>query len=249
MKVRNIGWVVLSLWSPSAFAAAINLGAASSFAVLAGSTVTNTGPSTIYGSLGVSPGSAITGFPPGLVSGGTLHAADAVVLQAQSDLTTACNAAAGQLGGIDLSGQHLGGLTLTPGIYGFAASAQSTGTLTLDALGDPNAIFVFQMGSTLTTASNSTIAFISGGQDGSLYWQVGSSAALGTGTAFAGSILALTSITLNTAASIDCGRALARNGAVTMDSNGVYMGRATTEREPVAGTGAAALFPSLGPLR
>lgn len=196
----------------------IQLGAAESFAVLGASTVTNTGPSVISGDLGVSPGSAITGFPPGTVLG-TIHAADAVAAQAQASLTTAYNEAAGLTPTQSLTDINLGGLTLTPGVYFFASSAQLTGTLTLDALGDPNALFVFQIGSTLTTASNSSVVYINGGQGGNTFWQVGSSATLGTFTMFQGNILALTSITLNTGATIGCGRALAQNGAVTLDSN------------------------------
>jgi hypothetical protein len=205
----------------------INLGNATPFAVLAGSTVTNTGPTVITGNLGVSPGSAITGFPPGLVIG-TIHSADAVAAQAQSSLTTAYNVAAGLSPTSTLTGQDLGGLTLTPGVYFFSSSAQLTGTLTLDAQGDPNAVFVFQIGSTLTTASNSAVVFSNGGQGLNTFWQVGSSATLGTTTAFTGNILALTSITLDTGANIGCGRALAQNGAVTLDSNLVSIGTLTS---------------------
>jgi hypothetical protein len=193
---------------------------ANSFAVLGASTVTNTGPTIVGGNLGVSPGAAITGFPPGLVlAPGTIHAADAVALQAQTEVTTAFNVLAALPPNASLTGQDLGGLTLTPGVYNFATSAQLTGTLTLDGQGDPNARFVFQIGSTLTTASSSRVIFVNGAQDDEVYWQVGSSATLGTSTQFAGNIVALTSITLNTNASIVCGRALARNGAVTLDSN------------------------------
>ena len=201
----------------------ITLGTAGNFAVLAGSTVTNTGPSFIDGGdVGVSPGSAITGFPPGgVVPPYTMHAADAVATQAQSDLTIAYDAAAGLSRTQDLTGQDLGGLTLVPGVYSFSSSAQLTGTLTLDAQGDPNAQFVFQIGSTLTTASLSSVRTINGGSTPgcTVFWQVGSSATLGTHTAFQGHILALTSITLNTGASILDGSALARNGAVTLDTD------------------------------
>lgn len=196
------------------------LGSAQSFAVLGGSTVTNTGPTLVTGDLGVWPGTAITGFPPGVVNG-TIHASDAVAHQAQNDVTIAYNALAGMAPNQALTGTDLGGLTLTPGVYFFASSAFLTGTLTLDAMGDPNAMFVFQMGSTLITASNSAVATINGADGCNIYWQVGSSATLGTGTSFEGNILALTSITLTTGANILDGRALARNGAVTMDSNAI----------------------------
>jgi hypothetical protein len=203
-------------------ATAPDLGVAKSFAVLGGSTVTNTGGTVVNGDLGVWPGLAITGFfPPGIVvPPGTIHAGDAVAQQAQSDVTTAYNALTGQACNTDLTGQDLGGLTLTPGVYCFSSSAGLTGILTLNALGDPNAVWVFKIGSTLTTASGSSVAFINGGQSCNVFWQVGTSATLGTTTAFAGNILALASITLNNGASLN-GRALARNGAVTMDTNTV----------------------------
>ncbi|HTG35897.1 MAG TPA: IPTL-CTERM sorting domain-containing protein [Thermoanaerobaculia bacterium] len=193
----------------------------STFAVLGGSTVTNTDtPTTVNGNLGVSPGSAVTGFPPGIVTGGTIHAADAVAAQAQTELTTVYNSLANTPCDTDLTGQNLGGLTLTPGVYCFSTSAQLTGTLTLDAQGNPNALFIFQIGSTLTTASTASVLLINGGSDCGIYWQVGSSAILGTGTSLRGSIVALASITLNTGASVS-GRVLARNGAVTLDNSNV----------------------------
>jgi len=202
-------------------AKAQSLGTAGDFAVLGGSRVTNTGASVVSGDLGVWPGSAITGFPPGIVvPPGTTHADNAVAEQAQSDLTTAYNSLAGMACNTNLTGQDLGGLTLTPGVYCFSSSAQLTGTLTLDAQGNGNALFVFQMGSTITTASNSSVLLTNGGQACNVFWQVGSSATLGTATAFVGNILALTSITLTTGADVS-GRALARNGAVTMDTNKV----------------------------
>lgn len=196
------------------------LGTSASFAVLGGSAVTNTGSSVLNGDLGVAPLTAITGFPPGVLNG-TLHTADAVALQAQSDVTAAYNSLAGQLPCTDLTGQDLGGLTLISGIYCFAASAQLTGNLTLDAAGNSAAVFVFQIGSTLTTASNSSVQVINSGTGCNIYWQVGSSATLGTTTAFQGNILALTDITLNTGAIVSPGRVLARNGAVTLDTNTV----------------------------
>jgi Ice-binding-like len=195
----------------------------SSFAVLAGSTVTNTAtPTVVNGNLGVSPGSAVTGFPPGTVVGGSIHAADAVAAAAQAQLTTLYNNLATAACNTNLTGQDLGGKTLTPGVYCFASSAQLTGTLTLDAQGDPNAVFIFQIGSTLTTASAASVLLINGASSCGVFWQIGSSATLGTGTALAGSVVALTSITLNTGASVS-GRTLARNGAVTLDDSTVSL--------------------------
>jgi Ice-binding-like len=219
------GLLALALAS-SAQAQTVSLGTTGSFAVLGGSTVTNTGPSVINGDLGVSPGTAVTGFPPGIVNG-TIHAADAVALQAQSDLTTAYNDAAGRACNTVLTGQDLGGLTLTPGVYCFATSAQLTGTLILNAQGNADAVFIFQIGSTLTTASNSTVSLINGAQSCNIFWQVGSSATLGTTTMFRGNILALTSNTAATGATVD-GRLLARNGAVTLDNNVVTRAQCAT---------------------
>lgn len=222
-KIRFLLAIILAGCPLQAMASPIDLGTAGNFAVLAGTTVTNTGPTVIDGgNVGVSPGTAITGFPPGTVVPPFItESANAATLQAQNDLTTAYNAAAGLAPTQDLTGQNLGGLTLLPGVYFFSSSAQLTGTLTLDDLGDPNAQFVFQIGSTLTTASNSSVVSINGGPmpGCTVFWQVGSSATLGTGTAFEGHILALTSITMNTGATMLDGSALARNGAVTLDSN------------------------------
>ena len=204
-----------------------SLGAAESFAVAAGSTVTNTGPTSIVGNLGVSPGSAVTGFPPGVVVGGTIHAANATALAAQTSITTAYNALAAQSCTQTLTGTDLGGLILTPGVYCFATSAQLTGTLTLNAQGNPSAVFIFKIGSTLTTASSASVQMTNGGSPCNVFWQVGSSATLGTTTSFLGSILALTSITLTTGANVT-GRALARNGAVTLDSNVVSASACST---------------------
>ena len=233
-------------------AIAPDLGTAGSFAVLGGSAVTNTGPSVINGSLGVWPGTAISGFPPGIVvPPGTTHASDAVAQQAQNDVTTAYNALAGQACDTNLTGQDLGGQTLTPGAYCFDTSAQLTGALTLDAQGNPDSVFVFQIGSTITTASNSSVVMINSGSGCNVFWKVSSSATLGTTTSFQGNILALTSITLNTNASLE-GRALARNGAVTLDTNNINSivcsallptATATATRRPASATATATLLP------
>jgi hypothetical protein len=197
---------------------AVPLGTAANFAVLAGSTVTNTGSSVIVGSVGVSPGTSVTGFPPGTVTGGSIHSADATAATAQNDLTTAYNNAAGQAVTQVLTGQDLGTVgTLGPGVYFFATSAQLTGTLTLNGGGNPNAVFIFQIGSTLTTATSSAVLAVNGAQAANIFWQVGSSATIGASTSFLGNILALTSITTN-AGVVMGGRLLARNGAVTMIS-------------------------------
>lgn len=202
----------------TADASEVNLATSAPFVVLAASTATNTGPSVLNGDLGVSPGSAIVGFGLPAVVNGATHANDAVAAQAQSDLTTAYGVAAGQPVTADLTGQDLGGKTLTAGAYRYASSAQLTGNLTLDAAGDPTAQFVFEIGSTLTTASASSVRLINGASPCNVFWQVGSSATLGTTTAFVGNLMALTSITLDNSAQL-MGRALARNGAVTLDDN------------------------------
>lgn len=220
--MKHPSWIVLAILAFSTFAApadAVNLlGSARNFAVLGGSTVTNTNPTVLNGDLGVWPGTAMTGFPPGIVNG-TIHLSDAVAMQARNDVVVAYTALAAMPPTQDLSGQDLGGLTLTPGVYYFAASAQLTGSLTLNAQNDPYALFVFKIGSTLTTASNSSVVVINGADACNIYWKIGSSATLGTTTAFKGNILALASITLNTGATIEDGRALARTGAVTLDTN------------------------------
>ena len=194
------------------------LGNAASYAVLGGSTVTNTGPSVINGDLGVSPGTAVTGFPPGVVNG-TIRT-DGAAAPGQTDLTTAYNDAAGR-GPATTVASELGGQTLVAGVYTSESGTFTiTGTLTLDGQNNPNAVFIFQVGSTLITASGSQVVLINRAQPCGLFWQVGSSATLGTNTSFQGNLLALSSITVTTGASIN-GRALARNGAVTLDTNSV----------------------------
>jgi type VI secretion system secreted protein VgrG len=196
----------------------VGLGTAAPFAVLAGQTITNTGSSTISGDIGVYPGTAITGFPPGTETNGVQYSAGAVAMQAQSDLTTAYRDAAGRTP-VTTEPPDLSGLTLAPGVYNSSSSALGlTGTVTLDGQGDASAVFIFQAGSTLITGSGSTVSLINGAQACNVFWQVTSSATLGTGTTFVGNILALTSASLQTGAALD-GRVLARNGAVTLDDN------------------------------
>ncbi len=198
-------------------ATSVGLGTADSFAVLAGAGVTNTGPSVINGDLGSAPTPAVTGFggaPNGTVNGAT-HQADALAAQAQADLTTAYNDAAGQ-GPVNTLATELGGQTLTPGVYDSESGTFGiTGTLTLNGLGNPDAVFIFKTATTLISASASQVLTINGAQPCNLFWQVGSSATLDTGSAFAGNILALESIELNSGVSV-LGRLLARNASVTL---------------------------------
>jgi hypothetical protein len=202
--------------------AAPSLGRAQSFAVLGGSTVTNTGATKITGDVGVSsPGVSVTGFPPGTIAGGAQHVGDPAANQAQRDAQTAYAALAGEACKTSLAGQDLGGKTLTPGVYCFSSSAQLTGQLVLDARGNSNGVWVFQIASTLTTATSASVVMSKSGRAGNVFWQIGSAATLGTGTAFAGNILAHSSITMNTGANLS-GRAWAR-AAVTMDSNNMHV--------------------------
>jgi len=245
--LRGLGLLALALLGALALAssaraqAPVFLGAADDFGVLGASTVTNTGLTEVTGDVGVSPGTAVTGFPPGIVNG-TIHSAGAVAAQAQSDLTAAYNDAESRACQVDLTGQDLGGMTLTDGVYCFSSSVGLTGTLTLDAQGDPNAVFIFQIGSTLTTASASSVNLINGAQSCMVVWQVGSSATLGTTTAFSGNVLALTSNTATTGVTVD-GRLLAQNGAVTLDSNTVT--RAQCAAVPVVSVPVSVVPPSV----
>jgi cell division septation protein DedD len=202
--------------SAGAAATAVPLGTADSFAVLAGAGISNTGPTTVNGDLGTFPTTTVSGSAS-ITIGGTNHAGDGVTQQAKNDLVTAYNNAAGQ-GPTSPIAADLGGQTLTPGVYNSASSIGLTGALTLNAGGDPNAVFVFQAGSALTTASGSQVNLINGAQSCNVFWQIGSSATLGTGSSFRGTIIALTSITVTTGTTVD-GRVLARNGAVTLDTD------------------------------
>ena len=196
----------------------VNLGTADSFAVLAGSGITITGPTTLTGDIGTYPTSAITGLGNVTLTG-TNHDNDAVTQIAKTDLHTAFNDAAGRSADVTYSGGFdLAGLTLVAGVYHDASSLFLSGTLTLDAQGNPDAVWIFQAGSTLTTASASDVNLINGAMPCNVFWVVGSSATLGTDSNFAGTILAQTSISLTTGANVE-GRALAQDGAVTMDTN------------------------------
>jgi hypothetical protein len=210
-----IGLLATAQTVSAAGPAAPGLGTAGSFAVLAGTGITNTGPTTIKGDVGSYPTTTQTGFGSVTFSGGTNHAGDAVTQGAKTDLITAYNTAAGSGPTIPVAAD-LGGQTLTPGVYNSASSLGLTGKLTLS--GTSSDVWIFQAGSTLTTASGSSVVFIGGATSCNVFWQIGSSATIGTGSAFKGTIMALDSITVTTGATID-GRALARNGAVTLDTN------------------------------
>jgi hypothetical protein len=208
LSVGRLGWAQ----------SAPPLGSAQSFAVLGGSTVTNTGATVVNGDLGVSPGTAVTGFPPGSVSGGTSHAGDATATAAQAGAHKAYQELLAEPCGTNLTGKTLGtspgAVTLSPGVYCFDSSAQLTGTLTLSGSG----VYVFKIGSTLTTASKSSVVLAKGAAAGNVFWQVTSSATLGTNTAFEGSILALISDTVTTGASVN-GRVFALTGSMTLSGN------------------------------
>src|SRR5665811_812299 len=212
----SAGLLVALVSGAQAAATSVPLGTADSFVVLAGAGITNTGPTTLNGDLGTFPTTSISGTGTLTVTGAN-RAGDAVTQGAKTDLVTAYNTAAGE-GPTSPIAADLGGRNLAPGVYNSASSIGLTGALTLDAGGNPSAVFVFQAGSTLTTASASVVNLVNDAQACNVFWQIGSSATLGTNSNFRGSILALTSITATTGATIE-GRLLARNGAVTLDTN------------------------------
>ena len=203
-------------------AQAQSLGSAETFAALGASTLTNTGASVLTGDVGVAPGTAITGFPPGTVVNGAIHAGDAVATQAHADFATAYTAFAGLASppANNLSGTDLGGKTLTPGVYRYNTSATSGGQLTFDAQGNSAARFVIQIGTTLITSSSSSVVLVNGADARNVYFQVGSSATLGSGSSFIGNILAYAAITTVSGTSVT-GRLLALTEAVTLDTNRV----------------------------
>ncbi|MFZ0169274.1 MAG: ice-binding family protein [Candidatus Dormiibacterota bacterium] len=221
----------------AAAATTVNLGRATPFAILAGTTVTNTGNSTVAGSLGVDPGSAVTGFPPGTVSDGTIQAADAVALGAQDDLTTAYGQAAGE-GPPTMEGADLGGDTLVPGVYQTSSDGALalTGALTLNGAG----VYIFQTGSSLTANTGSTVLLEGGASACNVFWQVGSQATL-NGPTFVGTVMAHTTIAVGSAVTVS-GRLLAQTAAVTLiddtiNASACFTAAAAPTPSPTPGTG------------
>jgi hypothetical protein len=209
---------ILAAGAPMAAAAPVGLGRADAFAVLAGTGVTNDGDTIVEGDLGTCSTLSVTGFPPGVVNG-TIHAADQVACDAKPDLVRAYDATVALPPTTTFGGPtELGGMTLTPGVYNSPTSFNIAGTLTLDAEGDPDAVFAFQAGSTVVTGDDSAVSLLDGAQACNVTWQVGSSATLGDDSDFVGTLLADISISVNGGADVE-GRLLAVNGAVTLISD------------------------------
>lgn len=224
-----VSWTVM--WSSSVNAGPVDIGSLSGFALFGGAAISDTGTSRVTGDVGISPGSAVSGFLPGAITG-ALHFNDGATLKALSDWDSAAAQLDALPCGTQLTGQDLGGMTLSAGVYCFASSAQLTGTLTLAAGPDPAAQFVFKIGTALTTASNAAVVFSGNASGNRLFWQAGTSATLGTGTHFAGNILADASVGLDSGATLIDGRALARIGAVTLDDNRIAIPVAVPDAVP-----------------
>ncbi|CAN5123629.1 hypothetical protein BH11ACT1_BH11ACT1_04760 [soil metagenome] len=243
VAMTSVGLLVALAGSAQAATPAPPLGTADSFAVLGQSAVSNTGPTTLSGDLGSYPTTSITGTGSIVFASGVNHAGDAVTQGAQTDLTTAYNAAAGA-GPTSPITADLAGMTLIPGVYTSTSSMGLSGEVTLDAGGDPAAVFIFQAASTLTTAPGSHVTLTGGAQACNVFWQVGSSATIDTGSVFRGTVLAMTSITANTGATIE-GRLLARGGAVTLDTNTVTRPSCATVPTAAATVAAATAAPQV----
>jgi Ice-binding-like len=235
--------VALAITNAQAAATPVPLKTAGRFAVLAGSGITNTGLTAITGDIGSFPTTSITGTST-LVLNGTNHKGDAVTQQAKKDLVGAYINAANEGPVIPIAGGILGGRKLVSGVYNSASSMDLTGTLTLNGQGREDSVFIFQVGSALTTASGSQVRLVNGAQGCNVFWQIGSSATLGTGSTFQGSLMALTSITATTGALVH-GRLLARNGAVTLDTNRITKPTCATGATPTP-TASASATPTPG---
>jgi len=219
LPIRLTALLSLAL-AANTHAATVSLGAAEAFAILGGSTVTNTGSSVIVGQLGVSPGSSITGFPPGVVLSGSIHSTDVLANQAHTDAAGAYSTLPGLTVTLDLTGQDLGGMILQPGVYSFSSTAQLTGTLTLDGGNTVDPLFVFLIGNGFTTAAGSSVVLINGADSGDAFFRVGDAATLGATSTFQGTILADDAISLGNGTSV-AGRLLALNGEVTLINNSI----------------------------
>lgn len=230
----STGWFLVGDAGAATTPATVNLNSSGAFAILAGSTITNTGSSVVAGDIGLSPGTSITGFPPGTQSTGTTHVADATAVTAQSDLAAAFTDASTRTPAT-IEPSNFGGLTLGAGIYSVPSSLSITGTLTLNGANDASSVFIIQVPSTLTTATSSSVVLENGAQACNVFWAIGSSATLGTSSSMAGTIMALTSITLDTSAQVS-GRVLARTGAVTLDSNSVTVPACAQSSTPTTTT-------------